>query len=167
MASVQIIDDDCFPSNKFRALIHEDKQMSIPAFQLLREYLRHCWTDATVRSGTVKMAMVDFLHNIHAGVKLLVNVYLVDKILKRDKEQAVPPRVFWELVLCAGIIVVPVAVLHFLDWRKPLWRVGGRCRAVLQSGLFRKHLHYNESSRAKVAPGALIMACTRDCSEVV
>ena len=55
---------------------------------------------------------------------LLMNVYLVDKILKKDEERGTTES-RTKLMVVAVLLIVPFGILHFLDFRKITWKVSG------------------------------------------
>merc|ERR1719329_708099 len=63
--------------------------------------------------------------------------------------------------------MLPFLLLQILDNCKVSWEVGGHCRKVLQSNLFRKFLNYKASTRQEITTGDITMAIMRDIREVV
>jgi hypothetical protein len=59
--------------------------------------------------------------------------------------------------MCSIIIVIPMFMVHFLEFREVYFKIGGTSRKTLQGNLVRKFLNYDESSRAQLGPSDLIM----------
>ena len=55
----------------------------------------------------------------------------------------------------------------YLDYQKSFWKIGGASRKRLQVLLMRKFFNYTDESRTKVKVEALVMAMTRDVSDIV
>lgn len=164
---VKVIDDDTFPSNRCRDAVMEGDPGSLGLFTLYIDYVKICWQDPVIWYGSITMFLVDLLHIVYDGLQLLTNVYIVDKILKNDDLMESPEQATLQLCICAMLKLGPTILLHLLEYRKPTWKVPGRCRAFLQNALFRKFLDYDDCSRAKHQPGSTIMAETRDVQTVV
>merc|ERR1719221_2309343 len=110
------------------------------------------------------------MHNIYFLLKLYINVYLIDIVLNFEKNETdlflVKERqaTLWLIFV---VTFLPFGFLHYLDYRKNTWKVGGASRALLQKNLLRKFLNYNEASRTELNQGHLIMAMTRDTIDLV
>jgi ABC-type multidrug transport system fused ATPase/permease subunit len=70
-----------------------------------------------------------------------------------------------------GIIVIcrllPVAIIHYLDFRKVFWKIGGTSRMTLQANLLRKYLAYDARSLEAVDESKLLLALSRDVNDLV
>jgi len=169
-AIVKVIDNDTFPTNKYSEQIKERKWKKIPGPGLLREYFKLNRSNPVVRSGTIKMILVDQLANLYFLLKLFMNVYLVDYVLSPDKaaeDLFLIHSKGGSLVLLLVATIVPFALLYYLDQRKFSWKVAGTSRSILQKSLLRKFLNYSEESRMTIDNGDLVMAMTRDAFKVV
>jgi len=168
--NVKIIDNDCFPNNRFQEQIEKGDFKSISRPMLLWQYFMMNYRDPQVRIGTIKRLACDQLHNMYLLFILLLNVYLVDYVLNPDVEENSlliihhrPAQLFG--IMCS--MILPFAVLHFFDYAKHGWGLSGTSRGCLQKNLLRKFLNYNEESRESLRNGDLIMAMTRDSTELV
>ena len=69
-------------------------------------------------------------------------------------------------VLIAVGLGAPVLVLHYLDYAKNYWKLGGTTRKLLQENLMRKFLNYDEGNRANLSGSDLIVCITFDVVEL-
>eukprot|EP00930_Biecheleria_cincta_P056508 TRINITY_DN42613_c0_g1_i1.p1 TRINITY_DN42613_c0_g1~~TRINITY_DN42613_c0_g1_i1.p1 ORF type:complete len:897 (-),score=118.37 TRINITY_DN42613_c0_g1_i1:38-2728(-) len=166
---VKVIDNTVFPTDKFKALVLESKIADIPKWGLLIEYFKMNWQSGGVRWGTKKMLLADLLHNAYYLLKLLMNVYLIDYVLNiaKPESQLIGGSRDVAILLFTCLTMVPFAFLHFLDFRRLTWKVGGRSRAMLQKSLLRKFMNYDQHARESLQPTDIIMAMTRDSVELV
>ncbi|CAJ1339438.1 unnamed protein product, partial [Effrenium voratum] len=82
---VKIIDDDdTFPSNQFREQIEAQRYEDLPRYGLLREYLMRNIAEPMIKKGTYKMIMVGVLDSMLMATKLLVNLYILQFVLRSD-----------------------------------------------------------------------------------
>eukprot|EP00747_Dinoflagellata_sp_TGD_P079382 gnl/TRDRNA2_/TRDRNA2_160484_c1_seq1.p1 gnl/TRDRNA2_/TRDRNA2_160484_c1~~gnl/TRDRNA2_/TRDRNA2_160484_c1_seq1.p1 ORF type:complete len:921 (+),score=142.22 gnl/TRDRNA2_/TRDRNA2_160484_c1_seq1:258-2765(+) len=165
---VKLIDDDAFPTNRYRKQVLAGDLAKVNSFALLIEYFRMNIRRPGIMRGTLKMMAVDQLHNLYLTMQLYLNVYLVDFVLAGVPEERllVADRQM-NLVLMMGASVFVFAVLFYFDYTKFNWKVGGRSRNTLQEGLIRKFLNYDEVSRPTVKQGDITMAVTRDAADLV
>lgn len=163
VARVKVIDGNCFPSNKYAKQIRAGEVEKIPFWGLLIEYVKFNLESSVTRRGVIKSVLVDVIKSCYVLLKLLCNLYLVDKILGKKK----PEMAEIHLVMIAVFVTVPFFLIHFLDFRKTTWKVGGSSRGKLQSFLLRKFLNYSQEVRQKLSSADLIMAVTRDVTETV
>merc|ERR1719161_2666359 len=118
----------------------------------------------------MKILMVDQMHNLYFIHSIYLSWYMVDKVLSK-KGQSNPEELYFpndpQMTLFAIMLmlVLPLFVLHYLDYRKCFWKVGGTTRKKLQANLLRKFLNYDEASRAGIQSSDLIMAMTRDAPD--
>lgn len=162
MARVKVIDSNYFPSNKHSYLIDEGLNDNISTWALLIDYFKLNFHHPVVRRGTIKMMGIGLFHNLFFFQQLVLNVYLVDKILKGKVS-----RPLTELVLTSLSLLVPFFMLHVLEIRRLKWKIGGASRATLQKALIRKFLNYDEESRSELKRSDLVMAMTRDVPSLV
>eukprot|EP00930_Biecheleria_cincta_P096259 TRINITY_DN88131_c0_g1_i1.p1 TRINITY_DN88131_c0_g1~~TRINITY_DN88131_c0_g1_i1.p1 ORF type:complete len:879 (+),score=147.93 TRINITY_DN88131_c0_g1_i1:104-2740(+) len=163
-ARVKIIDSTCFPTNKYMQPIFEGRLDSVPKLPLLIEYWKFNWLNPVVRRGTWKMMLVEQVHNLYFMMNLFLNVYLIDYILDLTKSEDIllSSERRTELLLVVLIRLIPFALLHFLDYTKLTWKVGGASRMSLQRSMLRRYLNYTEESRSSLEHGDVIMAIARD-----
>lgn len=167
-AVIQVLDNDAFPTNKYKDEVDAENWHAIPDDLLMIEYFKLNYSDPVVKKGTRKMIVLGSLHNIYFLLKLYVNVYLVDGVLKgTDEDLFVVKNKVASLWLIFLINVVPFCFLFFLDQRKFGWKVGGKSRAILQLSLLRRFMNYADESRDSVDKGDLVMAMARDVTKLV
>jgi len=185
---VKIMDEDTFPSNKYRKQIlhardrdtdcHMDTGRQepdprtnrellelIPKWGLLLDYFRLNFADPIVKRGTIKAMIIDQLHNLRFILNLMLSIILVDVVFKEFKGNAAEGTV--HLIVIAVLMIVPFACLHVLDYLRLTFKIGGGSRIMLQRALIRKFLNYSEESRVDIKHGDLVMAITRDTHGLV
>jgi len=165
-ARVKILDDDCFPSNKYRNQIMANDVKSVLGFSLLFEFIKMMFRGSTMRNS-FKIMTVDQLKNLNLIVALTISVYLVDVVLNFE-EKSTSDVVFQDrkaaLVLLVALTLVPFAILHILDHLKTKWAPDA---GTLKRNLLRKFLNFSEASRAQLRDGDLVMVITRDAETLV
>jgi len=164
---------ESFEANYERTASHLTfaKQLdNAPKLGLFFAYVRWNLRDSLVCSGTLKILMKDQFHNLYFMLKLFLNVYLVDFVLKPTPAsdrwligQGRPSSLFFIM----GAMVTPIAVLHLLDYVSISWRVAGKSKMLLQSALMQRFLDYEDSSRFHLKNGDFVMAVTRDTDDLV
>lgn len=171
---IKVIDNDCFPSNKYREVIEkrEVHNMTVGGkFSLLMEYIKLNWQNQKIRQRSRRIMFIDWLHNLWGFLHLFLNVYMVDFVLsvKRSDDDLILVKSKHEsLILIVVCTVTPFAILHYLDHKKKAeMGVGGGSRSFLQISILRKFLNYDSEARAYLNKADLITAMTRDCQEVV
>jgi len=172
IARVQRIDDDVFPTNKFKEQILARQVHEINAISLFIEYFRLCLQDPVICRGTIKMIAVGQLKNMFAMMKLFANIYLVDHVLATPKRGEEPDKWLvvnqhWSLVFYIMLGVIPLVFAHLADFAKFSWKVGGTARMGLSKGLVNAFLHLDDSSRAEVDEGLLNEAMTHDAETLI
>jgi len=167
-ASVSIIDNDVFPTNRYKdELLEQNWETLVPPSGLLREYLKLTFANPVVRKGSIKIILADLFRTLYLVLGFItMKIYLVDKVLKPKGSVSRSNREATLIVLVV-ITWVPFFIIHALDYYQHTWKVGGGSRAMIQANLLRKFLNYSQESRASLVPGDLIMAITRDTTELV
>ncbi len=95
-------------------------------------------------------------------------MYLVDFVLNGPPDVVlILPTPTLNLVGLFLMNIVPFAMLHFLDYRKTGWRVGGLSRNLLQKAIMRKFLNYDEDTRQDLEQGEIVMAVMKDSVDLV
>eukprot|EP00931_Biecheleriopsis_adriatica_P056287 TRINITY_DN33352_c0_g1_i1.p1 TRINITY_DN33352_c0_g1~~TRINITY_DN33352_c0_g1_i1.p1 ORF type:complete len:866 (+),score=116.59 TRINITY_DN33352_c0_g1_i1:133-2730(+) len=165
---VKVIDNSCFPTDKYSKDIGDGQQSKIPKWGLILEYFKMNYENPTVRFGMRKMMLVDLCHNVFFFLKLFMNVYLIDFVLVLTPgQQLIVEDREVNLVIIVAASIVPFAALHYLDYKALTWKVGGASRNTLQKSLLRKFLNYTEASRESLNASDLTMAMTRDAVDIV
>jgi len=175
LCQTQVKVDHCntFPSNYHlesclarTASVFARNLQRAPTVALLLEYFKLNWRNRKIRSGTVKTLLKDQCHNLYFVIRLFMNVYLVDYVLKGSRDFTFEDRTS-SLAMIMAVMVLPLALLHFLDYRSISWRIGGTARIELQSALLRRFLNYEDASRLNLNQGDLSLAMTRDTVNLV
>mmetsp|Transcript_9467 Transcript_9467/g.27357 ORF Transcript_9467/g.27357 Transcript_9467/m.27357 type:complete len:808 (-) Transcript_9467:70-2493(-) len=175
MAKIVVIDNDTFPTNKYTQEISaaldrpgdlQTIHIQVSDIGLMFEFFRFLWQMPMVRRDSIKWLMVDFCHSLNLALKLLINMILVDFILKKSAE-ADARAITLDLLGVAAATVVPFAFLHYLDWCKTFMKIRGPARTHLQESLVNRFLDVESSARSQVNHGGIIMAITRDAPTVI
>eukprot|EP00928_Gymnodinium_smaydae_P030217 TRINITY_DN22528_c0_g2_i1.p1 TRINITY_DN22528_c0_g2~~TRINITY_DN22528_c0_g2_i1.p1 ORF type:complete len:792 (+),score=66.17 TRINITY_DN22528_c0_g2_i1:173-2548(+) len=162
-SKVRLANQDPFPTERVDVESLEAERVSFVL--LFTEYLRMQFQYPLIKSGTIKLILIDLCHNINLVFRLALMLYTIDDILDTD-DKASHER--WNaLVLVLVLMTCPPALLHFLDWIKPSYRVAGRSRAVLQSALIRRFLIFDRTSRQLFRTSHLMMSTLYDADYVV
>eukprot|EP00746_Dinoflagellata_sp_MGD_P010639 gnl/MRDRNA2_/MRDRNA2_122023_c0_seq1.p1 gnl/MRDRNA2_/MRDRNA2_122023_c0~~gnl/MRDRNA2_/MRDRNA2_122023_c0_seq1.p1 ORF type:complete len:845 (+),score=125.16 gnl/MRDRNA2_/MRDRNA2_122023_c0_seq1:82-2616(+) len=189
---VKVIDADCFPTNRFDTqlrpadLNHDVRLKSIQStgFQLLIEYFKMNYGNKIVQKGSKKIAFYCQFSNFYMIWKLLLTKALIDRVLNKENWSDCAdgePRMVFHLFPCpddqssstmylymfALLLVVPFILVHYHDYRKVHWKVGGASRKTLQANLLRKYLHYSPSARDTIKTSDLMMAMSHNSFELV
>lgn len=169
-ARVRIIDDDAFPTNKYKQFVVKDDLDSIPKAKLMIEYFKMNFTNPTVRRGGLQMIIADFVQNLYSVFRLWLGLYLVDYVLNSDydaNQLIVPGNRTQSLVVSVCGLVFPYVLVHYLQIARRFWKVGGTARKTLQANLLRKFLNYEETVRKSLKQSDVMIAMTRDTEELV
>lgn len=164
VARVQRIDDDVFPTNKYKKQILSRGVDQLNYVMLLYEYFKLNLSDPAIKHGTVKTILLGQLHNLFFVFKLWTDVLLVSCIMNKSAERYQLKLRLEALVLYAFL---PMALLHFLDFKKQGWGVSGKARMNLSSGLVNAFLNYNDTSRTEIKGGDLVEAMTNDTETLI
>jgi len=176
VARVKIINEVCFPNDKYADDIKNERVREMGFWGIFWEYWKVNFSNPVVKRGTLKIFMMDACNNLYLLLSLFVNVYLVDNILKKCSEELRmkgTPRseecdnAEVQLMALAALLIVPYAGLHYIEFRKTTWKVGGASRAKLQNALLCKYQNYSQQSRSRIEKAELMMAMTRDCPAIV
>lgn len=166
-ARVKVIDNDMFPTNLYAREIKMGEVEEVPALGLLWEYFKMNLMNRTVRRGTIKRMAGDVMHSLYFLMNLMINVYLVDHILRSDANLFFFQQREQELLLVLVAEMVPLAALHYFDYSKRAFGVSGTSRNTVQAALLAKFLNYDESTRGSMRPSDLIMGMARDSAILV
>lgn len=169
-ARVKLIDNDTFPTSRYKTEIENREYDDINHLVILLDYFRMNFANPDVKYGSIKRLLADQLHILYFITHLFLQVYLVDYILKLSRSE--DELLFTNsreasLVLFVAVMVTPFGVIHHIDYKKHTWSVGGKSRSFLQKTLITKFLHYHENSRSLVRQSDLIMAVQRDAYDLV
>eukprot|EP00747_Dinoflagellata_sp_TGD_P155479 gnl/TRDRNA2_/TRDRNA2_177579_c1_seq7.p1 gnl/TRDRNA2_/TRDRNA2_177579_c1~~gnl/TRDRNA2_/TRDRNA2_177579_c1_seq7.p1 ORF type:complete len:775 (+),score=121.34 gnl/TRDRNA2_/TRDRNA2_177579_c1_seq7:108-2432(+) len=166
---VKIIDDDIFPSNRFKEQIQSENFEEIPGVLLMLEFFKFSLNVPGVRWRTLLKISLAQLHNLYYLLTTYLSLYVVDvffndeeveKLLVKDSHSKTA-------MVIAALYIVPFALLHLVDIMSLRLEVAGQLQKQLQEDLFRKYLHYNEESREKVPQSDLTLIMLKSTNEIV
>lgn len=84
---VSIIDDDVFPTNKYKDALEQSKDLeSIPGISLMMEYVKLNLSRTEIYRKTVKCILADFVKSSYYFMTLYLQLYLVDVVIMGGKE---------------------------------------------------------------------------------
>lgn len=84
---VKIIDDDCFPTNKYAEEFQDNTRVhDIPGFSLMIEYIRMVVSNDDTLWATIKYILLDQVKGIYYFLTLYLQMYVIDVVLKPTPE---------------------------------------------------------------------------------
>eukprot|EP00929_Paragymnodinium_shiwhaense_P080068 TRINITY_DN41736_c0_g5_i1.p1 TRINITY_DN41736_c0_g5~~TRINITY_DN41736_c0_g5_i1.p1 ORF type:complete len:839 (-),score=137.69 TRINITY_DN41736_c0_g5_i1:136-2544(-) len=183
---VKIVDDDCFPSNKFREQLDKDPTCvswrDNQDWSMFSEYFKFNYRQ---NWGSKKKLMADQLDNFIFVVWLYVNKQLVNylasayaKVVEaRDAmesgDMAEYNRLsgedsgFGTLIFMAFVLFLPYGLMHYIDYRSNFWGIGGGSRKLLQENLLRKYMVADECTRCSATKAEVLKCMTLDAPALV
>lgn len=173
---VKVIDDDTFPTSRFREKLKMHKEDLVPPMQLLWEFCRMQLQDPVVLTNSIVFVISGLITNILFCLKMLSTMYLLDFILtdNADDERSVLEALdqalgkTFALKIIIAIILFDMGVGHLIDYIMfSYFPIAGRSRKTLQSALVRKFLNFDDEARMAFPEADLVMALVRDIPEVV
>lgn len=170
-AEVKLLDNDVFPSNKYRERVIRQGPHAIYDMELMWEYIKlNLRANPKVKTDSIKMLLLYTLGNINFLASLFLEVWLVDYVLNtsvpiEDLGLATSRRD--GLTVYALATLIPFAIMHFLHWRASWFKTCSDSEHFLERSLLRKFLNYNDKSRGVAARGDLVMLFFRDIVHVV
>jgi len=167
---VKIIDDDVFPSNRFRQEIHQGRVEEIPELLLVWEYAKFAFGTEGICWRTLLFMALDQLHNAYFLLTTYLGIYLVDVIFSKEEEEL---EKLWiegsprkTAMIVAGLYVVPFLFVHLADWANKRLGIPSRCTEFLQTNMFRKYLNFTDEARDEMPSSELALTIVRG-TEVV
>jgi len=168
---VKVLDDDAFPTNKYRDVIEAGMLKDIPKMQLFREYVLANFKDPTIGVATFKVMAYDQLQNLYDMFCILLKLYLVDIVLDMETSEDHLLMLGMSRMLALGmitcLIMFPQMLICWISVKRTESRVGGMCRLKLQTNLVRKFLNYGEETRTSCSHSDLMLSITRHSPSVV
>jgi len=155
---VEIVDDDAFPTNKCRPNTQgEHAEITMRKRTLFIEFWKMALQDKVFRNGVKKWMIVDVVHNLYYGLTLVVKVHAINLVVdtKNSMLNAAPKA---QLVVIAIFLVLPNILLHYFDYRKCFWKVGGSITKRLSSNLIIKFMNLSSRARIRINNGKLLVA---------
>eukprot|EP00928_Gymnodinium_smaydae_P029614 TRINITY_DN22256_c0_g1_i1.p1 TRINITY_DN22256_c0_g1~~TRINITY_DN22256_c0_g1_i1.p1 ORF type:complete len:1018 (-),score=208.61 TRINITY_DN22256_c0_g1_i1:56-2692(-) len=161
-----VVDDDTFPTNRYRQQIKTGRHAEISPWGLMLQYFTMNLQDKNLHKAFWRNALSDQLSNLEYFVHVYLGKLLVDMVLNPLPGQDLSnPHQFVIILLVVGFI--PHVILWLLDRAKAERRIQGLAINRLQANLLRKYLNYGEGARSIVSTSDLSMAITRDVPELV
>jgi len=158
-APVYILDDDCFPSDKYEEQIKggNQEELDLVATGLLIEFAKYCLMHVpSIWWKSMLTLVLDQLSNAYYVMSLFMRVYLIDVILNVKDESTnerliVPGERGLSALMLAVAWFTPNVILLGIDiYVSRGLDMGFAIRKYLRVNLFRKMLFYNDESRQKV-----------------
>lgn len=165
-ARVKILDDDDFPTNKFKQKYAMYGLAGISKVSLFVEYCKMGLRDRTIRRPAVKCLIYDQIQNLNLIFFLLIKLYLIDIILNADETGFIDSDSTLLVAVASAMIAAQLATSATSIHRVSL-RIGGKSRMKLQSNLLRKFLNYDECLRSTVGLSDLMLSITHHSPELV
>merc|ERR1719460_1238875 len=117
---IKIIDEDCFPTNRYHTEIMDkmpDPRSAVeklPSWGLLIEYFKMNFSNPTVRWGTIKAMSVMIFKNVYFVLKLFLQMFLINQILLNDDNRSEDWRITF-LLLVVAVNAAPFTLAHWFD----------------------------------------------------
>jgi len=166
---VKVMDDDAFPSSKYKQQVDNNQVAAIPGPQLMIEYFKMNLRNEVVRRGSKKCLAADFLINLAFMTRLVIKVWMINElfmpVLGGDKEWEAADMVM--LCMVSVCFFIPEHVLQIVAFRRNYWKVGGASRKSLQANLMRKYMTYTDSVRTNCDHGVIVLLLYKAIPEVV
>jgi len=168
---IKVLDDDAFPTNKYKDLLEAGRVKDIQKIKLFVEYAKANFKDRSIGPTTLKCLAYDQAENLNELLFLVLKLYLVDVVLNMDVSDdhtlmfGMGRHVALAIITC--LIICPQTLFCFCNVRRTGSKVGGMCRFKLQANLVRKFLNYGEEVRTSCSHSDLILSITRHSPAVV
>ena len=172
---LKVIDDDTFPTSRFRAELANHKVDMVPPKELLWEFCRLQLQDPVVRTNSIVFVISGLITNILFCLKMLSTMYLLDFILTDNADERSVLDALdqdlgktFALKIIIAMILFDAGVVHLIDYSLfSYFPIAGRSRKTLQSALVRKFLNFDDDARMAFPEADLVMALVRDIPDVV
>lgn len=180
VSRAKIIDDDFFPSNKYRKSLEKGGAgvEDINQWALFQEYVKLNFGHELIGWRTVVTILLDQMNNVYLFFLLKARTYMVNVVFNQED-----PGTLQQLILPApgstdlddrvlaatwvGVMyVLPMLALHLWDYFQVKMDVEGHSRVFLQTCIFRKYLNYTEASRQKVRVSHMQVAIMNNTADL-
>lgn len=111
------------------------------------------------------MILFGQVKNLLFVVKLIGNVYLVDNVLIPTEQDT--QLQCMRLLALTGLTLLPLAITHYFDFSKFSWKVGGKARLNLATGLMNAFLYFDDTARTDIDAGDVVEAMTHDTDQLI
>eukprot|EP00929_Paragymnodinium_shiwhaense_P069236 TRINITY_DN34928_c0_g1_i1.p1 TRINITY_DN34928_c0_g1~~TRINITY_DN34928_c0_g1_i1.p1 ORF type:complete len:936 (-),score=243.51 TRINITY_DN34928_c0_g1_i1:280-3087(-) len=173
---IMIIDDDVFPTNKFRAEILANDMDDI-GLKLLWSFMVFMFERVPdVRGKAIFTAVLDQLHNVSYIASIYLQIYMVNTVFAVNdpdsEERLLIPTHYGgrmsNAVLLAFLYMLPTIILTYSEYfQLDKLGVGGALKMHLKVNLFRKFLYYSQTSHEAVSVQALHTAMLDEVAQCV
>lgn len=177
---IKIIDDDFFPSNKYKIALEKgcDEIDKISQWGLFVEYVKLNLSTKGMFFLTAVTIIFDQMNNLYLFFLLKARTYLVNVVFNQDDPKTEGSLLIFDRTgndledriaaarTVALMYMLPMAALHAWDYTKTKMDIEGRSRVFLQTCMFRKYLNYNEASRQKVRVSHMQLAIMNNTADV-
>jgi ABC-type multidrug transport system fused ATPase/permease subunit len=169
---ITIIDDDAFPSNKYKEDLLEGEEgiERVPKSVLMWGFLKHCVHEIPgIKRKCILIVLMDQLHNVYYLLKTyLISIYLVDVVFATE-----PEGTLWAgtrdktAILVAVLLAVPLAILHWWDSKKVELNISGDLCSYFQTCLFTRYFNYTAKARRRTPVAEIQYAINKEAAELV
>eukprot|EP00927_Polykrikos_kofoidii_P056757 TRINITY_DN50835_c0_g1_i1.p1 TRINITY_DN50835_c0_g1~~TRINITY_DN50835_c0_g1_i1.p1 ORF type:complete len:970 (-),score=116.83 TRINITY_DN50835_c0_g1_i1:109-3018(-) len=164
VCTCHIIEDDTFPTNRFKSDVLMGKTGDVNGVSLMIEYLKNCLLQKNIRIGVFKLFWLEMYRSVYIILVMLLRMLLIDRVLCAECDANVG---LWNLSMVIIAQTGPCAFLSWLDTRKSFWKIKGTARSQLLLGMVHKFLHFEAVSLASISDGKMVAAMTRDSEEAI
>lgn len=171
---VSITNNDYFPTNLSGDLIKSPDGISDT--RLIAEYIRMQLQHPQIRCATIKMCLVDLCHNLYVVLRIMLQVFLLDRVLNvgkngvdEDEEEGdwVSRHRHEGLMIVVAMMVIPFAGLHILDYRKTYWGCNGKSRSLLQSAVIGGFMGFERTAQTQAKASDVFLWTLSFCDRIV
>merc|ERR1719272_2357863 len=142
----------------------EGKIHDIPTEKLMVEYFKMNFKNSVVHTGSVKWVLTDVFNNGIVMFCLVARVWMINSLFMpvlEGQEEWSPDKTVLLGMLSLSFIL-PQFFMHYLDYRRTQWKVGGASRKLMQSNLMRKFMAYSPQSLADTDHGLVILVLFKE-----
>jgi len=162
-----IIDNDTFPSNKYRELLESGRVHEIDHWALVAEYVFMVLRNSGFRSRVFQSMFCDQLVNFTYIYNVYLFNYMIDEVLQPCCGNSPPADARLRIAVIGALETAPWFVIWLTSLYKVSLKIQGIANSQLQSNLFRTALRYSDQSWEFVPLSDLVMSITRDVPQVV
>jgi ABC-type multidrug transport system fused ATPase/permease subunit len=170
-ARIKVMDASCFPSDAFRENLDQITTgdfNGIGEFRLFFQFCLLCFTVEGVKWKTAVMLFFDQLKNGYAYLRLMLAIYMVDKVFNMDSDEEtllVPGQRAYTAYVVAGLIITPVLIFFALDHLVIRINCSGTLKTWLAKSLFRKYMNYSTESQETIPLSEQVGALSGDVAD--
>lgn len=170
VARVKVLDASTFPLDKFKEDVKTAEGIeAINQFELFGGFVFQMWSQDGIKWRTITTVCLDQLHNVYVYLRLVLAIYMVDKVFNMDnhKDLMVPGNRLLTAWAVAGLIIGPMFILYAAEMIKIRMDIKGILQRDLSRNLFRKFMNYSKQSREDIPSCDCVTALTQDAATVV